>query len=155
MAVFCTPTVNGFGRFSANALAPLSVLWGRDNRGAMLLVIGGPATKRAASRTRIGEPSANPYLYMAAQIHAGLDGIARRREPPPGTNAPYAGTDPEALLPTSLPAALQTLDADAVLREGFGAAFVDYYRRSRPRRRRATTPPRTGGLQAREYFSRM
>ncbi|MCC2635606.1 MAG: glutamine synthetase (Glutamate--ammonia ligase)-like protein, partial [Ramlibacter sp.] len=41
MAVFCTPTANGYGRFRPNALAPQSVLWGRDNRGAMLRVIGG------------------------------------------------------------------------------------------------------------------
>ena len=38
MTALCTPTVNGFGRFRPNALAPQSVLWGRDNRGAMLRV---------------------------------------------------------------------------------------------------------------------
>ena len=35
MTAFCTPTANGYGRFRPNALAPQSVLWGRDNRGAM------------------------------------------------------------------------------------------------------------------------
>jgi glutamine synthetase len=53
MAVFCTPTVNGFGRFRPNALAPQSVLWGRDNRGAMLRVVGGAATRPRASKTAL------------------------------------------------------------------------------------------------------
>ena len=39
MTALCTTTVNGFGRFSAHAMAPQSVVWGRDNRGAMLRVI--------------------------------------------------------------------------------------------------------------------
>ncbi len=77
-AALCTPTVNGYGRFRPNALAPQSVLWGRDNRGAMLRVIGGPNDGATRIENRIGEPAANPYLYMAAQIHAGLDGLARQ-----------------------------------------------------------------------------
>jgi glutamine synthetase len=51
MASLCTPTVNGFGRFRPNALAPQAVLWGRDNRGAMLRVVGGAATAPRASKT--------------------------------------------------------------------------------------------------------
>jgi len=48
MAAFCTPTINGFGRFRPNAMAPQAVIWGRDNRGAMLRVLGAagdPATR--------------------------------------------------------------------------------------------------------------
>ena len=82
MAVFCTPTINGYGRFRPNAMAPQAVLWGRDNRGAMLRVLGAlPATPATRIENRIGEPSANPYLYIAAQIHAGLDGMRARPEP--------------------------------------------------------------------------
>jgi len=40
MAVLATPTVNGFERFRPNALTPQSILWGPDNRGAMLRVVG-------------------------------------------------------------------------------------------------------------------
>src|SRR5207253_4050068 len=82
MAVFCTPTANGYGRFRPNALAPQSVLWGRDNRGAMLRVIGRCGDDATRIENRIGEPAANPYLYLASQIHAGLDGIERRLTPP-------------------------------------------------------------------------
>ncbi len=49
----------------------------------------------------MGEPAANPYLYMAANIAAGLDGIRRKLEPPPPVEAdPYAAEAP--MLPTSL-----------------------------------------------------
>ena len=104
MASLCTPTVNGFGRFRPNALAPQAVLWGRDNRGAMLRVVGGAGDGATRIENRIGEPSANPYLYMAAQIHAGLDGLARGLTPPRATESPYA-SDAE-MIPTNLPDAL-------------------------------------------------
>jgi glutamine synthetase len=85
MAVFCTPTVNGYGRFKPNALAPQSLLWGRDNRGALLRVVGGSGDAATRIENRLGEPAANPYLYMAAQVHAAWTassaGCAHRRQP--------------------------------------------------------------------------
>src|SRR3954465_7055885 len=82
MTVFCTPTINGFGRFRPNALAPQSAVWGRDNRGAMLRVVGEPGDRGTRIENRIGEPSANPYLYIASQIHAGLDGLEQGMQAP-------------------------------------------------------------------------
>ena len=125
MAVFCTPTANGFGRFRPNALAPQSVLWGRDNRGAMLRVIGECGDKATRIENRIGEPAANPYLYLASQVHAGLDGIARRLTAPPATDAPYASVAPK--LPTSLGEALESLRGDTTMASAFGQAFIDYF----------------------------
>jgi glutamine synthetase len=40
-AAFTTPTVNGYKRYRAYALAPDRVIWGRDNRGVMVRVMGG------------------------------------------------------------------------------------------------------------------
>jgi glutamine synthetase len=125
MAVFCTPTANGFGRFRPNALAPQSVLWGRDNRGAMLRVIGECGDKATRIENRIGEPAANPYLYLASQIHAGLDGIARRLTAPPATDAPYSSVAPK--LPTSLGEALESLRGDTMMASAFGQTFIDYF----------------------------
>ena len=153
MAVFCTPTANGFGRFRPNALAPQSVLWGRDNRGAMLRVIGGCGDPGTRIENRIGEPAANPYLYFASQVHAGLDGIARRLEAPRATDAPYAGAG--ELLPTSLGEALAALEADTVLCDAFGRDFVAYFRRikqSEQQRFAAAEDP--DEFQRREYFGR-
>ena len=47
---------------------PTASIWGRDNRGAMLRVIGGPGDPATRIENRIGEPAANPYLYFASQI---------------------------------------------------------------------------------------
>ena len=38
---------------------------------------------RDALENRIGEPAANPYLYMASQILSGLDGVDRKLDPGP------------------------------------------------------------------------
>lgn len=153
MAVFCTPTINGFGRFRPNALAPMSVLWGRDNRGAMLRVLGRCGDTATRIENRIGEPMANPYLYIAAQIHAGLDGIERALAAPPATDAPYAGT--ADALPTSLPDALAALEADETLVRAFGEPMVRcllQVKRSEVERHAQATDP--GEWERREYFSR-
>jgi glutamine synthetase len=157
MVAFCTPTINGFGRFRPHALAPQSAVWGRDNRGAMLRVVGECGDTATRIENRIGEPAANPYLYMASQIHAGLDGIERRLKPPPATEAPYgAGTAGAQAIPTSLDAALRGLDADTGLRAGFGDAFVDYFlrlKRSEVTRHAEAADP--DEFERREYFSRL
>ena len=154
MAVFCTPTVNGFGRFRPNALAPQSVLWGRDNRGAMLRVIGECGDAATRIENRIGEPAANPYLYMASQIHAGLDGIARQLKAPPATDAPYGPS--AAKLPTSLGEALDALRADTVLTAGVGEAFVNYFDRVKQSElSRWEQAEDKDDFQRREYFSRL
>jgi glutamine synthetase len=124
-AAFTTPTVNGYKRYRAYALAPDRVIWARDNRGVMVRVLGQPGDPSTHLENRIGEPAANPYLYMASQIYAGLDGIAQKRDPGPSVDAPYETDAP--LLPKDLGEALGALRGSEVLRKGFGDAFVDYY----------------------------
>lgn len=154
MTAFCTPTPNGFGRFRPNALAPQSVLWGRDNRGAMLRVVGNCGDKATRIENRIGEPAANPYLYLASQIHAGLDGIERELAAPPATGAPYAGTG--TLLPTSLAEALRALQADTALCGAFGDAFVSYFTRIKEaEQQRFEQAEDKDEFQRREYFGRI
>jgi glutamine synthetase len=74
---------------------------------------------------RSGEPAANPYLYLASNVAAGLDGITRGLIPP----APVE-TDPYAMdatpLPTSLAEATDALDGDTFYRKSFGDVLVDY-----------------------------
>jgi glutamine synthetase len=120
-----TPTINGYKRYRPYSLAPERVVWGRDNRGAMLRVLGGPGDPATRIENRIGEPAANPYLYFASQIHCGLDGVRRKLDPGAPEQTPYDSK--AALLPRSLEEALAALKNDAVLKEGFGAGFVDYY----------------------------
>jgi glutamine synthetase len=127
-AAFSTPTVNGYKRYhGANSMAPVRAIWGYDNRGVMVRVLGGPRDSSTHLENRAGEPLANPYLYMASQIHAGLDGIARKLEAPPSADAPYRTGQGTDRLPQSLAEALAALDGSALFRSGFSDAFVDYF----------------------------
>jgi glutamine synthetase len=124
-AAFTTPTLNGYKRYRAYALAPDRVIWGQDNRGVMVRVIGQPGDPATHLENRIGEPAANPYLYLAAQIACGMDGVARQCDPGPSADTPYE-TQAE-MMPKSLGEALAALRDNACFRQAFGQDFVDYY----------------------------
>jgi len=125
MAVFAAPTVNGYKRFRPYSFAPDRVTWAFENRGALVRVQGSPGDLSSHVEMRLGEPAANPYLYMASNIVAGLDGIRRGLEPPAPVEAdPYAADAPR--LPGSLSEAVAALDADPFYRSAFGATLVDY-----------------------------
>ena len=99
--LFATPTVNGYKRYRPYSFAPDRVCWAVENRGALVRVQGAPGDANSHIENRMGEPAANPYLYMAANIAAGLDGMRRKADPPPPVEAdPYAIEAP--MLPTSL-----------------------------------------------------
>jgi glutamine synthetase len=88
-------------------------------------VLGGRDDPATRLENRIGEPAANPYLYMASQILSGLDGIDRTLDPPPSADTPYEAQAP--ILPKTLREAVDALTADPFFREALGAGFVDYY----------------------------
>ncbi len=87
--MFTTPTINGYKRYRSYSLAPDRAIWGRDNRGVMIRVLGGAGDAATRLENRIGEPAANPYLYMASQILSGLDGVDRKLDPGPSADTPY------------------------------------------------------------------
>ncbi len=124
MAALCAPTAVAYSRYQGNLMAPRAALWGRDNRGAMLRVVGSPGDESTRIENRLGEPLANPYLCMAAQVLAGLDGMRGHLEPGPSASAnPYtSGTG--AALPVTLATALNALSTDPVLCAGLGAPMV-------------------------------
>ena len=122
---FSTPTVNGYKRYRPMSLAPDRAIWGVDNRGVMLRVIGGNGDGRAARiENRVGEAAANPYLFLASQIASGVAGIDDGLSPPPPADTPYETT--ATSLPTRLSDALRLLDNSARLRNAIGDLFVDY-----------------------------
>ncbi|VCU72554.1 Glutamine synthetase [Pigmentiphaga humi] len=124
-AALSTPTLNGYKRYQPYSLAPDRAIWGRDNRGVMLRVLGGVGDAATRIENRVGEPAANPYLYFASQVLSGMDGLARRTEPGPSADVPYETA--AASLPRTLGEALQCLRGDECLREGLGEGFVDYF----------------------------
>ncbi len=122
---FAAPTINAYRRYQPFSLAPDRANWGLDNRGVMARVLGGTADPATRIENRLGEPAANPYLYMASQLLAGLDGMAKQAEPPPAADSPYV--TPAPALPRSLEAALSALEENACYRAGLGAQFIDYF----------------------------
>jgi len=124
-SAFATPTINGYKRYRPFALAPDRATWGRDNRGTMLRVLGGAGDPGTRIENRLGEAAANPYLYFASQIYAGLDGMARGLDPGAPADTPYDARTP--MLPRTLEEALVCLRDDAAMRAGFGGGFVDYF----------------------------
>jgi glutamine synthetase len=124
-AAFAAPTVNGYRRYRAYALAPDRVIWARNNRGVMVRLLGEPGSPSTHLENRVGEPAANPYLYMASQIYAGLDGMAKKRDPGPSADAPYETK--AAMLPKDLGEAVAALRKSDMFGKAFGENFVDYY----------------------------
>jgi glutamine synthetase len=124
-SVFAVPTINGYKRFQPYSMAPDRVTWARDNRAAMLRVTGSAADGSTHVENRIGEPTANPYLYAASQLVAGLNGIDAGLELCPEAEQPYETA--AASLPATLGGALDSLAADAEFVQALGEKFVEYY----------------------------
>jgi glutamine synthetase len=124
-SVFSTPTVNGYKRFAPFSFAPDRASWAVENRGAMIRVVGGPNDESTHLENRAGEPCANPYLFMASQIVAGLDGVDRKLDPGSPDLEPYAAD--RRLLPAGLDDAVAALDEQGqVFRDAFGSPFVEF-----------------------------
>lgn len=119
-----TPTVNGYKRYRPHQLAPNKVVWGRDNRGAMIRVLTKAGQSASRIENRLAEPAANPYLFFASQIIAGLDGIDRDLSAPAAVENPY---DTDATpLPDSLLSAIAAFRGSDLYRTALGDSFVDY-----------------------------
>ena len=79
---------------------------------------------------RLPDGAVNPYLLQAALISAGLNGVAKKADPGPRFDTNFYEEKPPPgvrTLPGNLLDALRALEADAALREGLGADFVDSY----------------------------
>ena len=122
--MFTTPTVNGYKRFRPFSLAPDRAAWSDDNRGAMIRVLAAKDDPGSRIENRVGEPAANPYLYVASQIHSGIDGLDNGLVPDAETDTPY-DADAERL-PASLMEAVSELRRSAMFRGAMGDLFIDY-----------------------------
>ena len=124
-AVLC-PTVNSYKRTTAATTtsgatwSTNTVSYGGNDRTHYLRVPDGNRLE-----LRGGDGSANPYLAIAVQLAAGLDGI--RRVADPGVPGEKKG---KPSLPPTLLHAVDALDADPVIRAALdiaGEGVADYY----------------------------
>ncbi len=126
VAALANPTVNAYKRLGPDTLAPYRANWGHDNRSAMLRV---PPERGGGTRLeiRLGDGAANPYLLIAAILAAGLDGITRKLELPAEAEGWAYQNEAAAVLPMSLTAALDALDANTVMRAALGSPIIDVF----------------------------
>ena len=132
--------MNSYKRFGVGApqsgatWAPAYATYGGNNRTQMLRV---PEGGRVENRGCDG--SANPYLAMAVQLAAGLDGIDRDLDPGEPNRDNLHALSPERgnaargirTLPPTLLHAADELVTDDVLRDALGKTpdgdYIDYY----------------------------
>ncbi len=85
---FCAvtnPLVNSYKRLVPGYEAPVNVAWSMKNRSPMIRI---PDRRGEGTRCelRMPDPAANPYLALAVQLAAGLDGIEKGLTPPEPVN---------------------------------------------------------------------
>jgi len=141
LSAIVAPTVNSYKRLVPGYEAPVYVGWAQINRSALIRIPRYTTGREKSVRAelRFPDPSANPYLALAAMLAAGLDGIDC------GLNAPaplndinvYHLTAEEraekdiAELPGSLAEALRLLEEDAVLQDALGESTYESFRRAK------------------------
>ncbi len=123
--VFYAPTVNSYKRYRSGSWAPTRLAWSYDNRTASFRVVGqGPSLR---IECRIPGADCNPYLAFAAALASGLDGIARRTEPPPAFDGDIYAAGALPAIPATLAAAIALFRSSEFVRESLGSDVADHY----------------------------
>ncbi|GAA4716656.1 glutamine synthetase family protein [Nocardioides conyzicola] len=109
------------GNWSGAALC-----WGLENReAAVRLVAGGPASAHGANvELKVVDPSANPYLAVAALLGSALHGIEAGLPLPPEVPDDPKGTTGLPSLPAGQAAALDAFAASPIARRFLGDPIV-------------------------------
>jgi len=133
MAAVTNPTVNSYKRLVPDYEAPVYIAWSARNRSPLIRV---PAKRGLSTRLemRNPDPTANPYLAIAAMLKAGLDGIKNKINPPDSTdsNIYYMGEEERAdqgilSLPGTLIDAVKCLEEDEVIKDALGRHVCKKY----------------------------
>lgn len=136
LAALLCPTVNSYKRLVRGYEAPVYVCWGQRNRSALIRVPKFSKGREKSTRLelRCPDPSCNPYLAFAAMLAAGLDGIAKKTQPPPPVEEDVYGFDDRRLakfyihtLPADLGDAIAAFEASDFLKKTLGRHIFTQY----------------------------
>ncbi len=137
MNAIINPTVNSYKRLVVGYEAPVYIAWGQRNRSALIRIPRYTPGREKSVRIelRCPDPSANPYLAFAVMLAAGLDGIRKKKLPPPPVEENiYDFSREEArersidILPRDITEALDNLERDDVIREALGEFAYQKFR---------------------------
>ena len=127
-----SPTPNSFKRLLPGSWAPAHAMWAIGNRSALVRIPSPGAGRHLEYRS--GDASANLYLHVAGLLAAIADGLGSRAAAPEPVSVDVGHlADAEAAavgasrLPLRLSAALDALEADAVLCEAIGPVVLPHY----------------------------
>ena len=127
MTALVAPTVTAYKRYAPGTHAPITASWAVRNRTALVRAL--PRGEATHIENRLGSADANPYLLAAANVAAGLLGMAGEVDPgEPRRGNLWAAADPaSARLPGNLLEAVEAFVADGPLVEALGADFARIY----------------------------
>ncbi|MGX7109578.1 type I glutamate--ammonia ligase [Facklamia miroungae] len=120
------PTVNSYKRLVSGYEAPVYIAWSGQNRSPLIRI---PAARGNSTRIEVRsvDPSANPYLALAALLTAGLKGIEENITPPAEVRENIYEMEQEKRmlkgiyqLPASLKEAVSELKSSPVILESLG-----------------------------------
>jgi glutamine synthetase len=132
--------VNSYKRLSWGGEAPSYVSWGANNRSALVRVPMYKPNKGQSTRVELRAPDSacNPYLTFALVLAAGLEGVQKGYELPPGAEfdvSMLSRKEREAhgieALPDSLAAAIVRMEQSDLVRETLGDGVFDYFLRNK------------------------
>ena len=113
-------TVNAYRRRQPLSFCPVNASWGLDNRTVALRVIEGSDSAVRIEKRDAGA-DCNPYLLMAADIAAGLDGMESKTEPTAITTGNAYDDDSAPPIPLGLADAIGLARKSGWLRDTLGA----------------------------------
>ena len=129
------PTVNSYKRLIPGFEAPVYISWASKNRSPLVRI---PDAEEINTRLemRSADPTANPYLLLAACLTAGLNGIKEAKKPmAPITSNVFEMSEEERAkrgikpLPSTLHNAVKAFKADPLIQEALGEhltqSFID------------------------------
>ncbi len=120
------PTVNSYKRLIPGYEAPVYISWASKNRSPMVRV---PSAEEVNTRLemRSADPTANPYLLLAACLAAGLDGIKQEKMPMDPVDCNLFDISEEERnkmgikpLPSTLHNALKAFKEDKLIQDALG-----------------------------------
>lgn len=125
MMMLYAPTVNSYKRYQSGSWAPTRIAWSGDNRTAGFRVVGAGDSLRI--ECRIPGADCNPYLAYAAALASGLDGIARKLEPPAAYEGDVYAAEDIPRVPVSLSEAIALFEQSEFARDALGGDVVAHY----------------------------